>query len=240
MLNKLLSLISRPSKMQKRAAFCLLTTAGMLLGQLSLLTAPAMAQGYPLQNYYPDYRQYGYSRGTGGFPFASYSPYTTGPQYGYSAWRGSPTGNGAGTAIGLGLYGGIIGIGALSMAPRLMAQHRMNKQHNNPKANQKLASKDRRQEQELKIRGELDQDYQKELSEKGMLPPTASLPPGNGFGAGIPAAPSPGGFGSGMGSGMGSNIGSGMGSAMQSAPAFTPVGGPPAAAPILNNTPWTP
>ncbi|MBU6451808.1 MAG: hypothetical protein KGS72_08530 [Cyanobacteria bacterium REEB67] len=212
---------------------CSLIALTFAFGQLFAFAfaGPALAQGYPLPGYYPDYRQFPSYRGVsaGG---VGYSPFTTGPQYGYSAWgnRRYP-GNGAGTAIGLGLYGGMVGIGALAVGSRILANRKYNQKHNNPQANQKLASKERRANQELKIRGELDQDYQKELSEKGMLPPTAQLPSGAGFN------------GPGAGFSSASAAPAAAPSMNMAAPSFKPTANPPQeqlSAPVYNPTPWTP
>ena len=221
---------------------CALSALCLAFGQLFTFAGPALAQGYPLQNYISDPRAFGYNRGYGTFPgYAGYSPYTTGPQYGYSAWgsRTMPS-RAAGTAIGLGMYGGIVGIGALSMASRMIANRKYSQAHNNPKGNQKLASKDRRQTQELKIRGEMDSDYQKELSEKGMLPPTAQLPPAAGFRGpgsgsfgGAPSASSP-------AMSMGGSGASPAGNAAPAANYSATPAAEPVQAPVYNATPWSP
>ncbi|MBS1995238.1 MAG: hypothetical protein JSS86_02965 [Cyanobacteria bacterium SZAS LIN-2] len=151
----------------------------LALGQLLLFASPVMAQQ---ANYWGDYRMFPNTRGYTAYPWSGITPHTTGPQYGYSAWRGSPRGTGAGTTIGMCMLGGIVGLGALSMGSQMLARRGMNKKHNNPNPpKDRIASQDRRKKQELKIKGELDQDYQKELSEKGLaMAPNGANPLGMG------------------------------------------------------------
>ncbi len=131
--------------------------------------------------------------------------------------------------VGLGMYGGMMGIGTVMMASQMIARHNMNKKYNQstgqgqaPTPKDKLAKADRRRSQELKLKGELDSDYQKELAEKGLTPANAPMPGsppnfapstgGPGFGQG--ASSFNGGPGAGMGMGQGQAMGMGQGQAM--------------------------
>ena len=223
----------------------------LAFGQLFWLVAPAQAQGY----YLGDPRTTGYFTGVPTIsPYAGYSYASTGPQYGYSAYSGSAAGRGAGIGIGLGLYGGMLGIGALSMASQMMARRGQSKNHNNPNKDQKVSSKERRQKQELALKGELDSDYQKELAEKGMVGQAnpASQMPGMKMPGAAPAQ-SFGGNGSAPAMAPGAPADGFSGNQSMGLPASPPAGqfennnfgsglGAPAAAepaPVLN-TPWTP
>jgi len=144
----------------------------LALGQMLLFTAPVMAQQ---ANYWGDGRIFPYNRGYAS-PIGPWS-HTTGPQFGYRAQNRVRRGTGGGTAIGLCMLGGIVGLGALSMGSQMLSRRGASKKHNNPNPpKDRIASKDRRQKQELKIKGELDQDYQKEMAEKGlaMAPPSGN------------------------------------------------------------------
>jgi hypothetical protein len=152
--------------------------------------------------------------------------------------------NGMGMAVGLGMYGGMMGIGTVMMASQMIARHNMNKR-NNPNGQQasspkdKLAKADRRRSQELKLKGELDSDYQKELAEKGLTPANSAMP-------GAALSPSSAG-GPPMGMGQGAPA---FNSAASPPPSMSPAmnpgmsspaaaqGAPPAE--IFNPTPWTP
>jgi hypothetical protein len=145
----------------------------LTLAQLLIFAAPVQAQGLP--NFWPSPGTGGYYNGTGGV----YVPRLIGgPQYGYSAAsRYRMPSNGMGMALGLGMYGGMMGVGSVMMASQMMARRNMNKQNNpsNPPKD-KAAKLDRRQKQELALKGQLDNDYQKELAEKGLTPATAPMP----------------------------------------------------------------
>ena len=156
------------------AIFCCI----LALGQMLLFTAPVMAQQ---ANYWGDGRIFPYNRGYAS-PIGPWS-HTTGPQWGYNAQNRVRHGTGGGTVMGMCLLGGIVGLGALSMGSQIISRRGAAKKHNNPNPpKDRIASKDRRQKQELKIKGELDQDYQKEMADKGL----AMAPPGGGsFGTGL-------------------------------------------------------
>jgi hypothetical protein len=236
-----------------------LTCTLLTLGQLLFLAAPVKAQGV----FIPSPGTGGYYNGMGiGNPLMGYSPLTSGPQYGYSAAStGHMPSQGLGMAVGLGMMGGMVGIGTIMMGSQMMARRNMNKNNpNNPnnKPKDKAATSERRRNQELKLKGQLDSDYQKELAEKGMVPQSAQIPgeprsfapPATGgqqFPAGGQSMGQPFSQGS-MNPSMNPPLGQPMGQSMgQSQPmgqqAFN---GAAAAAPesaaggVLNPTPWSP
>jgi len=233
----------------------------LALGQVLLFTTPVMAQQ---ANYWGDGRIFPYNRGYAS-PIGPWS-HTTGPQFGYSAVRGHRRGTGSGTAIGMCMLGGIVGLGALSMGSQLLSRRSMMKKHNNPNAPaDRIASKDRREKQQMKIKGELDQDYQKEMAEKNLaMAPGGASPLGMGSAPGamgmtgasdLRGAPGMSGMGS-MNTMNGMSAPAPMAPGQPIAPAqnmMTPAfqsngnAGAPAAfqggpteAPVLNPTPWTP
>jgi len=233
----------------------------LALGQLIFFAAPVQAQGY----YIPSPGTGGYYNGTGIYnPLAGYSPYTTGAQLGYRATSyGSPPSQALGIGVGLGMYGGMAAIGAVMIGSRMIANRNLYKNNaqnpnasNSDKKKDKQAKSERRRNQELKLKGQLDSDYQKELAEKGMAQPgqmpgaTGFTPPGAGQGmptamnqASSAAAPSFGGSAPGAGqfqSPPASGAGSFGGGGGQS---FNPAaGGGAGAAPESGqlNTPWSP
>jgi hypothetical protein len=98
----------------------------LALGQLLFFVAPVRAQGYP--NFQPSPGTLGYYNGLGGVGNMSG---LIRPQYGYSAAsRYSMPSQGMGMAIGLGMYGGMVGVGALMLGSQMMARRNMIKQNN--------------------------------------------------------------------------------------------------------------
>ena len=215
-----------------RPIICALLT----LGQTLFLIAPVQAQGYP--NFIPSPGTGGYYNGMGlSNPMMGYQPFTTGPQYGYAARSyGSLPSQGLGMAVGLGYVGGMVGIGAVMMGSRMLANRKMNQNNpNNPNTGQpkdKKGAAQRRRDQELKIKGELDQDYQKDLADKGLVAQTPQMPGNaNSFGGqsmgGQPFA----------GSAPAQSFGQAPFSPAMSPAGMTP---PPGETAMPSNVPWTP